>query len=97
MMAIFYWDLDTESGENLSILGRHVYGIPRDKAEPDDVYRARIRNVIAGFIAPIDGFVYHDEVVAWHPTKPEKPKAPKYPNECPCGIAAVRCEYHKDL
>ena len=24
------------------------------------------------------------------------PKPRKYPGECPCGIASVRCDYHKD-
>lgn len=47
-----------------------------------------------------DCFIYHDEQIEYVDDNTirlrQLPTAPKYPNECPCGIAAAVCEYHKE-
>lgn len=80
-LSCMKWYLPTEQGEDLTLIAKHCYGIERGSMSDDELRQACGNK--------IDGFVYHDE--------PCPKKAPKYPNECPCGVAAVRCEYHKDL
>jgi len=38
-----------------------------------------------------------DVDILWKVSDAQKPAGPKYPHECPCGMRAALCEYHKDM